>query len=138
MEYARFGGFRFVGDGLCDTCLVEGVQYTGDIASIDVPDGAKYSSSLQGGIYTHTVETFVGDITAGLSSVLHGLTKRRVLPIFRTTSGRYLCFGYEAGASVSYGSQTTEGLGSTVVITAKSIHPIFEVERQVLIELRRK
>lgn len=136
LEYVGFEGFKFVNDGLCDTCLVTGVQYTGDLIRIDTPDGAKYSSSLQSSIYTHKVEAFIGDISADMSSVLHTLTKRRVLPVFKTTTGRYLCFGYDAGASVSYGNQTNDGLGSTIVITAKSIHPVFEVEGQVLNELR--
>ena len=128
LDFDDFGGFKFDGDGLYDNCYVSEVLQRGDSAYVDIaaPDSAKYSSTFNNGTYSHTVETFIGDLSASLASSLHMATKRRYIVLFKTKSGRYFVYGYEAGATVNYTNQTAEGLGSLVTISATSIYPLFE------------
>lgn len=135
LDFDDFNGFEFGGTGLYDDCLVTDVLREGNFAEVDAPDTAKYNSVLQNGVYTHTLETFVGELSAELASALHLATKRRYIVVFRSKSGRHFIFGYEAGALVSYASQTADGIGSLVTISATSIYPLFEVSGQVMTDL---
>lgn len=127
LDFDDFDGFKFDGDDLYNNCLVTAVLRSGDFVELDTPETAKYTSSQQNGIYTHTLETFIGDLSAELEAMLHLATKRRYIVLFRAKNGRYFAFAYEAGANVSYANQTAEGIGSLVTVTASSIYPIFEV-----------
>lgn len=127
LDFDDFDGFRFGGSGLPDSCFVEAVFRSGDFVEIDAPDTAKYTSSLQEGVYTHILETFIGDLSAPFAAALHLATKRRYLVLFRVKSGQYFAFGYDAGADIGYTNQTAEGLGAAVTITAVSVYPLFEV-----------
>lgn len=124
-----FDGFEFDGD---NNCLVTAVLRSGDFVDVECPQTAKYTSVLQNGIYTHTLETFIGDLSADLGAALHVATKRRYIALFRARNGRYFAFGYDAGATVSYANQTADGIGSLVTITASSIHPLFEVSEDAV------
>lgn len=128
LDFDDFGGLKFDGDGLYDSCYVSEVLQRGDSSYVDIaaPDSAKYTSTLNNSVYTHTVETFIGDLSASLASSLHLATKKRYIVLFRTKSGRYFVFGYEAGATVSYVNQTAEAVGSLVTISSNSIYPLFE------------
>lgn len=130
LDFDDFDGFKFDGDDLYNNCLVTAIIRSGGFVEVDSPDTAKYTSSLQNGIYTHTLETFIGDLSAELEATLHLATKRRYIVLFRAKNGRYFAFAYEAGASVSYANQTAEGVGSLVTITAASIYPLFEVSEE--------
>lgn len=125
-----FNGLRFEGDNLYKNCLVTAILRSGEFIEIDTPDSAKYSSTLQNGVYTHTLETFIGELSAEMTATLHLATKRRCLMLFKSKAGRYFCFGYEAGATFSYTNQTTDGTGSLVTISASSIYPLFEVSEE--------
>lgn len=114
LDFDDFKGFRFEGDDLYKNCLVSAVFRSGEFIEIDAPDTAKYNSTLQNGAYTHTLETFIGELSHEWAAMLHLSTKRRYIVFFRAKSGRYFCFGYEAGASSSYTNQTTDGTGSLV------------------------
>lgn len=127
LDFDDFNGFKFDGDDLYSNCLVTAVLRSGDFVEVDSPDTAKYTSAIQNGVYSHTLETFIGDLSADLEATLHLATKRRYIALFHTKSGRYHAFAYEAGATVSYANQTAEGVGSLVTITAASIYPLFEV-----------
>jgi hypothetical protein len=113
--------------GNYDTCLVNHIKRDGDFVSIDAPDSAKYSSSMQGGVHTHLIETFIGDLSADQQSQLQLATTRRYVVIFRTHLGGQFTFGYESGATVAFNNQTSEDTGALVQITGKSIHPLFEL-----------
>ena len=138
LDFNEFGGFKFDGDGLYDTCLVTAMPWANSFIEVDSPDTAKYTSSLQNGIYTHTLETFIGDLSADLEAKLHLATNRRYVALFRTKAGRLFAFAYEAGATITYTNQTTGGIGSLVTITATSIYPLFEAIESVLDTLRVK
>lgn len=127
LDFDDFDGFKFDGDDLYNNCLVTAILRSGGFVNVDTPDTAKYTSSLQSGNYTHTLETFIGDLSAELEATLHLATKRRYIVLFRAKNGRYFAFAYEAGATVSYANQTAEGIGSLVTITAASMYPLFEV-----------
>lgn len=127
LDFDDFDGFKFDGDDLYNNCLVTAVLRSGDFVEVDTPETAKYTSSLQNGIYSHSLETFIGDLSAELEATLHLATKRWYIVLFRAKNGRYFAFAYEAGANVSYANQTSEGIGSLVTITATSIYPLFEV-----------
>lgn len=132
LDFDDFDGLRFENDGLYDNNLVTAVFHDSQFTELDAPDSAKYNSTLQNGIYTHTLETFIGQLSAETLANLHLSTKRRYFVLFQTRSGRYFCFGYAAGAQVSYTNQTTEGTGSIVTVTAQSIYPLFEVAADAL------
>lgn len=127
LDFDDFNGFKFDGDDLYNNCLVTAVLRSGDFVEVDTPETAKYTSSLQNGVYSHTLETFIGDLSAELEAALHLATKRRYIVLFRAKNGRYFAFAYEAGANLSYANQTAEGIGSLVTVTASSIYPLFEV-----------
>lgn len=128
LDFDDFGGFKFDGDGLYDSCYVSEILQHGDSSYVDIatPDSAKYTSTLNNGTYAHTIETFIGDLSASLASSLHLAIKKRYIVLFRTKARRYFVFGYEAGATVTYVNQTADGLGSLVTISANSIYPLFE------------
>lgn len=127
LDFDDLNGLRFDSDNLYNNCLVTAILRSGDFVEISAPESAKYSSTLQSGIYTHTLETFIGELSHEWAAMLHLSTKRRYIVFFRAKSGRYFCFGYEAGASSSYTNQTTDGTGSLVTFLASSIYPLFEV-----------
>ena len=137
LDFDDFDGFKFDGDDLYSNCLVTAVLRSGDFVEVDTPETAKYTSSLQNGIYTHTLETFIGELSAELGAMLHMATKRRYIVLFRAKNGRYFAFAYEAGASVSYANQTAGGIGALVTITTTSIYPLFEVLPQAFEHSRR-
>lgn len=86
LDFDDFGGFKFDGDGLYDSCYVSEILQKGNSSYIDVstPDSAKFTTTLNNGIYTHTLETFVGDLSASLMASLHLATKRRYVVLFKT------------------------------------------------------
>lgn len=130
LDFDDFDGFKFDGDDLYNNCLVTAILRSGDFVEVDAPETAKYTSALQNGAYTHTLETFIGDLSADLEATLHLATKRRYIVLFRAKNGRYFTFAYEAGATVSYANQTAEGIGALVTVTAASVYPIFEVSEE--------
>jgi hypothetical protein len=126
LDFEDFEGFEFEGDDLYNGCFVTAIRRNGGFIDVDTPDSAKYYSSMQNGVYTHVLETFIGGISSMLESNLHLATKRRYITSFRTREGRYFGFGYESGAVVTYANQTAEGVGALVTITARSRYPLFE------------
>lgn len=127
-------GLRFTEDGLYNSCLVTDILRSDDFIDIYTSDLAKYSSTLENGVYTHLIETFINQLSSEIISTLHLATKRRYLMLFKTKAERYFCFGYETGATISYSNQTTDGSGSLVNISASSTHPLFEVCEKTLSE----
>lgn len=132
VDFEDFEGFKFDGDDLYDNCYVVAVRHRGDLVDVASPEPAKYTSSYQSGIYTHTLETFISDLSAEMVSMLHLATKRRYLVLFRTKGGTYHTFGYEAGAVVVYAGQTSGGTGALVTITATSVYPLFEIDSRAM------
>lgn len=124
LDSADFIGFAFDGDGLYNNCLVTDIARSGDFAELQTPDSAKYNSNVTGG---HVLETFIGELSAFSLANLHLATKRRFIVFFQTTAGKYFTFGYRAGATLTYASQTAESLGSLVTLTADTNYPLFEV-----------
>lgn len=133
LDFEDFKGLGFQGEETYTCGLVGSVQRDGDYASLDSADTAKYTSSLQKGVYTHIIETFIGDLSADIVSGLHLATKRRYIVLFRSKSGRYFVFGYGSGATVNYSCQTSDGFGALVTVTSMSRYPLFETSSSVLL-----
>jgi hypothetical protein len=128
LDFDDFDGVVFREDELYDNCFVEEIHRSGKFSEIDAPESsAKYSSELQNGVYTHTLSTFIPELSAEISVNLHLATKRRFVATFRGKNGKYYAFGQDAGATLDYASQTEGIIGAVVSITAKSIYPLFEV-----------
>ena len=128
LDFDDFKGFQFDGDDLYDNCKVTAIVRLADLVEIEAPDlVAKYSSTMANGRYSHTLETFVSELSADTLANLHLATKRRQVPVFKAATGKYFTFGYEAGATLVYNNQTAEAIGSLVSISASSIYPLFEV-----------
>lgn len=124
LDFDDFQGYRFYEDGLYNIGYVEEILQLGPFREIDAPElVAKYSSS---GSYVHRLETFVGALTGNTLANLNLARKRPQVVLFKTVSQQYFTFGYEAGATVSHTNQTNDGFGSSVIITANSVHPLFE------------
>ncbi len=133
LDYENFGGFTFEGDGLSTTGVITEMRRDWKLIDVSAPDAtAKYSSTRQNGLYTHTLETFVPELSGEMQARLDLAARRRFLPIFRGKNGRYFIFGWEAGATLTYTNQTDGGLGSLVTLEASSIHPLFEMTAQAL------
>lgn len=132
LDFDDFNGFQFDGDDLYRNCLVSAIYKGGDYADLEVTETAKYTSTLQNGLYSHVLETFIPALTADTLANLHLGTKRRQLVLFKTNAGKYFTFGYEAGADLIYTNQTAEATGSLVTISANSIYPAFEVKESAI------
>lgn len=133
LDFEDFVGLGFRGEETYACGRVENIQRGGEFTSLESTDTAKYTSTLQKGVYTHTLESFIGDLSADILSELHLATKRRYVVLFRSKSGRHFIFGYGSGATVNYSSQTSDGFGALVTITSKSRYPLFETSSRVLI-----
>lgn len=130
LDWEDFDGLRFEGGLTYEVCLVQDILRRNTFVEIDAPYMvAKYSSS---GNYTHNVETFISGLKSDTISNLHLATKKRFVVLFKTNAGTYHFFGYDSGATVSYTSQTAEGIGALLSITASSIYPLFEALPNVL------
>lgn len=132
LDFEDFGGYRFDGDDLYSNCLVNAILRNAEFIELPAPDGAKYSSTLSNKIYTHVLETFLSGLSADFLSNLHLGTKRRFIPVFKMRTGRYGTFGYEAGATLTYTTQTADSNGSLISIVATSIYPLFEATTDAL------
>lgn len=133
LDREDFAGFRFDGDDLYSNCLVTALYRSADLVDVAAPDnGARYTSSLQNKIYTHTLETFIADLSAPVIADAHLSTKRRYVPVFGLPTGKFFTFGYDAGARVSFSGQTSDAIGVLLTITANSIYPLFEVAADAL------
>lgn len=129
LDWDDFDGLRFEGGLNYDICRVKDVLRRNAFVEIDAPYMvAKYSST---GTYTHVVETFISGLKGDNIANLHLATKKRFVVLFKTNAGTYHLFGYDSGATVSYASQTAEGIGSLLTITAGSIYPLFETTANV-------
>lgn len=136
LDFEDFKGYQFDGDDLYKNCLVTAVLRVGDFKELEAPNlVAKYASNLSNGIYAHTLETFISELSSSTLSNLHLASKRRQVPVFKAKNGRYYTFGYEAGASVIYTNQTADVIGSLVTISGASIYPLFELTAAALTNL---
>lgn len=131
LDWEDFRGFAFKDSELYANCLVTGISRVGAFTSLPA-DNAKYSSTQNGKLETHTLETFVSTLTAESISNLNLAKKRRYVPVFMLRNGRYYTYGYEAGAAVGYVNQSADGIGSVVTVSAPSIYPLFEVTPEAL------
>lgn len=125
LDAEDFTDFLFDDNGTYGTALVSGILRSGDFIEVDAPQlVARYTST---GLYVHTLETFILELSAPMLAQLHLATKRRYIVVFRTTEGRYFSFGYGTGATVRYAAQTADNVGAAVTITASNAYPLFEV-----------
>lgn len=132
LDFEDFGGYRFVDDKTYDTGLVSAIIRTRDFVELPAPEGAKYSSSVSGRIHTHTLETFIPDLTADITSQLNLGLRRRYVVLFRLRNGRYFTFGLDSGATLTHANQTEGAVGAAVNLTARSIYPLFEAKETAL------
>lgn len=132
LDLDDFERISFAGDGPSTEGLITGMKREGKFIDVCASEASQYSSSMQKGVYTHTVETFIPDLTGEMQAALNLAARRRFLTIFRAGNGRNFLFGWEAGATLNYTNQTDGGLGSLVTISAQSIHPLFEIDREAL------
>lgn len=131
LDWDDFKGYRFKNNELYSNCLVTDILRYADFTELSAPDMvAKYNST---GSYVHTLETFVPGLTAETLAELHLGTNRRYVVVFIANNGKYYTFGYEAGATLTYANQTSEGFGSMVTLNAPSEYPLFETTAQAII-----
>jgi len=135
LDYDDFAGFKFAGEGQYADCLVSHIIRTGAFVKVAAPDLiAKYTETLASGIYTHSLESFIDEISSETIASLHLASKRRQVPFFKTNAGRWFTFGYEAGAVVTYTNQTADAIGSVLSVSTTSIYPVFEIEESAMTE----
>lgn len=128
-----FVGFRFEDDDLYNACIVEEVIRTGDFVSIPVSSSAKYSSTEQANVYSHSMETFLEGLSGAVMRKLFLASKRRrYIVFFQTKDGKYFTFGYDSGASVTFSAQTAEAVGTMLTIGGASSYPLFEVTTEAM------
>lgn len=130
LDFEDYIGVQFENDALYDGCKVVYIYGIGSYVKVET-SGAKISSTLTDGIYTHTLESFIKSLAAELASNLNLASKRRYIVLFRTRSGNYFIFGNDTGATLSYTNQTEGGTGSLITLTAQSIMPLFELDPSI-------
>lgn len=126
LDYDDFAGVRFRDGEKYSNCFVSVVLRKGEFVKLEATDNAKYYSSLQNGVHSHTIETFVCDLSSDVQAQLQLASKRRYLVMFKIRSGKWFIFGFEAGASVVFNNQTSEGIGTAVRVSTESMYPLFE------------
>lgn len=135
LDLEDFGGFVYENGEGYQSCYVQNILRTGDFITVEFNDfPAQYSGPLASGIYSHSVEAFVSELSAEIISNLHLASKRPQLVVFKTWEGRYFTFGQETGAKVNYTAQTTDGTGAAITFTQNSHYPLFEVSPLALQE----
>lgn len=137
LDIEDFVGFVFEGEGLYQSCYVESVARIGDFIELDFKDyPAQYSGQLNAGLYTHSVEAFIPELSAEILANLHLATKRPQLVLFKTQDGKIFTFGQDNGAKLTYSGQTAENTGASINISQNSIYPLYEVSPDVFKELQ--
>lgn len=136
MDFEDFGGFEFANDAREDVALVQSI-FGGGAVRLPVSGATKYSSSMSGRMYAHTLETFIPSLSSQIVRDLNLASRRRYIVIFTTSDGRRFVFGYESGAKLSYSGQTTDAVGAAVTLSAASIHPLFELTADAYIGVAR-
>lgn len=126
LDWDAFGGLLYV-----EGAPVSAVLRSADWVPVQ-PDTARYTSSYNGTTYTHTLETFIAEMSATMSERLHLATKRRQLVAFKVHSGAWFVFGVEDGAALTYQGQTADNTGFAVTLTAASGMPLLGMDPAAL------
>lgn len=128
LDYEDFLGFTYEGNASYASCYVEKILYNGAFVTIDLPDfPAQYTGSFTAGLYSHSLEAFIAELSAPILADLHLATKRPQLVVFKTRTGRYFTFGHDMGAKATYSAQTADNTGAVLTLAASSQYPLFEV-----------
>lgn len=127
LDYEDFSGVDFYGDNLYDRQLIDKIYKNADFTDVAKSDNSRYNSTTQNGIYSHTLQTFVDDLSASILSNIHLASKRRYVVLFKANNQKYYLFGYDSGATFSHTEQTDDSIGSSVTLTAQSEYLLFEV-----------
>ena len=133
LDLEDFAGYVFENNGPFDSCFVEILLRTAPFVVLDTRNElGQYSGPYTAGVYTHTLEVFIPDITADLIAELHLATKRPQLVVFETAAGRFFAFGSDGGANLTYTALTEGGAGVLVTLSAMSKLPLFGVAAETL------
>lgn len=116
----------FLHDGLYENNLITNVIRKEKFTDIPASDTAKYTKTLQGKLYTHTLETFAENLDYRTIRDLDLAKLKKYVVVYRTNVGKYYLFGYNPGASLSYSAQTEEGSGVLIRLTETTEYPLFE------------
>lgn len=128
LDFEDFIGFTFEGNASYASCFVEKILHNGTFVITDLPDfPAQYTGSFAAGLYSHSIEAFIAELSAPILADLHLATKRPQLVVFKTRTGRYFTFGHDIGAKATYTAQTTDNTGAVLTLAASSEYPLFEV-----------
>jgi len=127
LDKEDFKGLRFAGGKNYDSCNVDAIIRTSEFVPLFTGNSSKYNAPQTGKIYTHTVVSFIPELSAELSEQLNLSIKRRYAVLLKFADGSYYFFGYDGGAVVSYESMTEGGIGTIVTISCRSIYPLFAV-----------
>lgn len=136
LDIDDFKTYRFLDDGLYDTCYIERIRVkrTGYI-EFDIENETNFTEKNENGIYIQSLSTYIRGLDAEKTSQLLLATKHTYLVVFVTNTGRIFSFGSDGGASVSF-SQATGKIGEvegyTITIEKKSIYPLFEADTNAL------
>lgn len=128
LDLDDFAGFVYRDSEGYETCFVETIQRTGSFVVVEFNDfPAQYNGPLVSGLYSHTIEAFISELSSEIISNLHLASKRPQLVVFKTWDGKYFTFGQVTGADVNYTAQTTDGTGAAVTFSQNSPYPLYEV-----------
>lgn len=132
-----FVSLEFKEDGLYSNNLITKIRRKGGFVEIESPITAKYTLTRQNGRYTHTLETFLEDLSyTNLADQDLASKARKYVVLFRTNVGKWFLFGYDPGASFSFSSQTEESTGSLIKLAESSEFPLFGVDANALTDLK--
>src|SRR4051812_46570863 len=88
LDWEDFKGYAFFNNDLYANCLVTGITRVASFTDLPAAN-AKYSSTQNGRIETHVLETFISVLSAESISNLNLARKRRYIPVFKLNNGKY-------------------------------------------------
>lgn len=133
-----FISYRFSGDGLYNSCMVEKIYTNSNPISIDCIVESNFTEQEANNIYTQTLSSFIRSLDAKKTNELIKLKTTKQLVLFRTYSNTWHTFGADCGASLVFeqiSGQVGESNGYKITLTANSIFPLFEVADRPIFEI---
>lgn len=131
LDIRDFQNYVFLEDGLYDSCFVERVKIRSpNYIEIDVVEEANFKESLDKGVYSQTLTSFVHSMEAIKTSGVNLSIRNKYLVVFETKKGHLFSFGSDSGASLNYNQQTGtvgEAEGYNITLSTLSKYPLFEL-----------
>lgn len=131
LDIRDFISYRFLNDGLYESCYVEKINTKGGFTQLASVDESYFTETQNNGLYRQELSTYIRTVESVKSSDLLTASQNKYVVVFRNTQGKAYCFGSDGGANLTFGQQSGkvgEITGYQVTITKDSLYPLFEID----------